>query len=89
MSPVQSMASALVAAPTTQSGDWERFAAALRAELLAQQGATGYFAADLRWEGLGGGTAYETALGALALQVEARRRAFVATRDALAGPRGR
>lgn len=83
------VASALVAAPTTQAGDWERFAAALRSELLAQQGATGFFAADLRWDGLGGGTAYETALGALALQVEARRRAFIAARDALAAPRGR
>jgi hypothetical protein len=83
------VASALVAAPTTQAGDWERFATALRRELLAQQGATGFFAADQRWDGIGGGTAYETALGALALQVEVRRRSFIAARDALGVARGR
>lgn len=81
------VATALVGASGTSRGDWEQFAGALERELLPQQGRSGFFAADVRWQGLGGGTAYETALGALALQVETRQRTFVAARGVLRGKR--
>ncbi|MSR48108.1 MAG: hypothetical protein EXS13_13795 [Planctomycetes bacterium] len=77
------VASGLAGASATTRADWQMFERALTLELLPQQGATGYFEAGTTWDGLGGGTVYETALGALALQVEARQRTFIATRDAL------
>lgn len=82
------VASALVADSRELGREaWPAFQRSLAAELLPQQAASGFFEAGIAWTGLGGGTVYETALGALVLQVESRRRAQLALKAALA-PRG-
>lgn len=62
---------------------WPEFDRALGLELRAQQSASGYFDSGRAWSGWGAGTVYETALGALVLQVEARQRSARAVKDAL------
>lgn len=84
------VASALVADPRDLGREaWPAFQRSLAQELLPQQAGSGYFEAGVAWSGLGGGTVYETALGALVLQVESRRRAQLALQAALAPRRGR
>ncbi len=78
------VASALVADPRGIGREaWPTFSRALAVELLPQQAASGYFEAGVAWAGIGGGTAYETALAALALQVESRQRTHLAVKVAL------
>ncbi len=85
------VASALASGGATTRETWQQFERALEQQLLPQQAPNGYFESGASWDDLDGGVACETALGALALQVEQRQRDFVAARKALgqAAPRKR
>lgn len=79
------VASALASGGATTRETWQQFERALEQQLLPQQAPTGYFESGASWDELDGGVACETALGALALQVERRQRDFAAARKALGG----